>query len=228
MRVQTSESSSSFRLTRITLNSLNSNLICVMRLKLGIRRISVVIALLMLVAVLSSGEISRVRAANVLVNINCVTTGCPPNAEIDPNPAVLLRGVDTVSFSCNPSVPLGLGPAGAGSCQVNSSALGIATGNFVGTIGPFGPFNVQAGTYTYSIGSDQGSMAPPAGKCNNCDATISIVVSIPVGGQVGPLDKASLLAPYAALIGAFVAIAAVLGIYARRVIRGKSAPSKHL
>jgi len=196
--------------------------------RLIIRQISVVVALVMLVAVFSTGEVTKVRAANVLVDITCVNTGCPPNVEINSNPAVVLKGVDTISFSCNPSVPLGLGPSGANACQINSPALGIATGNFVGTIGPFGPFNVQAGSYTYSIDSNLGSMAPPAGKCNNCVATISVVTSIPVGGQVVPIDRASLLAPYAALIGSFVAIAAVIGIYARRVLRGKSSPSPQL
>jgi hypothetical protein len=192
-----------------------------MGLGLVIRRISVVVVLVMLVAVFASGELQRVRAANVLVDVNCVTTGCPPNAEVNPAPAVLLKDVDTISFSCNPSVPIGLGPAGAGSCQINSAALGIATGDFVGTTGPLGPFHVPAGTYTYSIDSDKGTMAPPAGKCNNCVQSISIVVSISVGGQVASADRISLLAPYVALVGAFVAIAALLGIYARRATRAK-------
>lgn len=189
--------------------------------KLVTRQVSVVLALVMLAVVLSIAAIPGVRAANTLVSISCVNTGCPPTAEITPTPAILLKGVDTLSFDCNPIVPIGLGPSGAGSCQINSADLGIATGNFVGTIGPFGPFNLPAGTYKYSIDSDKGTMAPPAGKCTNCEQSISIVTSIPVGGQTLPIDKASLILPYAALIGAVVAIGAGLAVYFRRVVRGR-------
>jgi hypothetical protein len=189
--------------------------------KLVTRRISLLLAISMLALVISTAAIPGVKAANVLVSINCVNTGCPPNVEVSPDQVVLLKSVDTISFNCNPIVPIGLGPSGANSCQVNSASLGISTGNFVGTIGPFGPFNLPAGSYKYSIDSDKGTMAPPAGKCNNCDQTISIVTSIPVGGQILPIDKAGLILPYAVLIGALIAAGAGLTIYFRRVVKGR-------
>jgi hypothetical protein len=94
----------------------------------------------------------------------------------------------------------------------------------------FGTTCNQANGLTFGLGTGSGtqncppndcviwfiSVGPDAGKFISGGGTLAFVSSAPVGGEIVPVDRLALLAPFIGLASLIVAAATITAVYVRR------------